>query len=151
MKTHKKYLNRPGDTFFCWLLLLPVLFSCSEQIEHHLLIDQVNQVRCENEVCKLTWDYQLESLAFLHSSYMAQEQKYSHVWKDGTTLNDRAKSIGIEFSFIAELVLTGDISEQDAVNQWMLSACHGPALIDAKYRRIGASYVDGYWTLIIAR
>lgn len=139
----------PGDTF-------------AEQ-----MLFAVNQARSQEQNCggqimpavpALTWDYDLESAAFSHSSDMANNNFMSHTGSDGSSPQDRIEATGYSWSTWAENVAAGQKDINAVMTSWMNSPGHCKNIMNGSVTEMGASYVENsstqygiYWTQVFAK
>ncbi|MBC7006485.1 CAP domain-containing protein [Photobacterium sp. BZF1] len=139
----------PGDTF-------------AEQ-----MLFAVNQARAEEQNCggqimpavpALTWDYDLESAAYSHSSDMANNNFMSHTGSDGSTPQDRIEATGYSWSTWAENVAAGQKDINAVMTSWMNSPGHCKNIMNGSVTEMGASFVENsstqygiYWTQVFAK
>lgn len=132
-----------------------------------MMLNAVNQVRSEVQQCgdttmppvpALTWDYDLEHAAFVHSSDMANVDFMDHTGSDGSSPGNRISATGYEFSAWAENVAVGHRSIETVMASWMVSEGHCKNIMSADITQIGASAVVNpdtrygtYWTQVFAR
>lgn len=147
--TPEEPLPAPGDTF-------------AEQ-----MLYAVNQARSQEQNCggqimpavpALTWDYDLESAAFSHSSDMANNNFMSHTGSDGSSPQDRIEAEGYSWSTWAENVAAGQNDINAVMTSWMNSPGHCKNIMNGSVTEMGASYVENsstqygiYWTQVFAK
>lgn len=132
-----------------------------------LMLHAVNQARSQQQNCggtimpavpALTWDYDLESAAFTHSSDMANANFMGHTGSDGSDPGDRISATGYQFNAWAENVAAGQKNIDSVMAAWMASSGHCKNIMNATVTQLGASFVENpdsrygiYWTQVFAR
>ena len=127
----------------------------------------VNQARAEEQNCggqimpavpALTWDYDLESAAYSHSSDMANNNFMSHTGSDGSSPQDRIEATGYSWSTWAENVAAGQKDINAVMASWMNSPGHCKNIMNGSVTEMGASFVENsstqygiYWTQVFAK
>lgn len=132
-----------------------------------LMLYAVNQARSMQQNCggdimpavpALTWDYNLESAAYVHSSDMANADFMDHTGSDGSSPADRISATGYEFSAWAENVAAGQQSIDEVMASWLSSPGHCKNIMSSSVTQLGAAAVENadtrygiYWTQVFAR
>lgn len=132
-----------------------------------LMLHAVNQASSQQQDCggtmmpavpALTWDFDLESAAFTHSSDMANANFMGHTGSNGSDPGDRISATGYEFNAWAENVAAGQKNIDAVMSAWMESPGHCKNIMNATVTQLGASFVENpdsrygiYWTQVFAR
>ncbi|WP_413113269.1 CAP domain-containing protein [Thaumasiovibrio sp. DFM-14] len=131
------------------------------------MLEAVNQARAVPQQCgdtimpavdPLSWDYDLESAAYAHSSDMANGDFMSHTGSDGSSMTDRVNRTGYAWQALGENVAAGQSSVERVMSSWMNSEGHCKNIMSEDFTQIGAALVENnattytyYWTQVFAR
>lgn len=109
------------------------------------ILDQVNKVREQNGLHKISRNNYMDSLALEHSKYMASVGDVNHVGFDS-----RADKILYRLGafYVGENVAMGYGNAEAFVKGWMESSGHRENIMDPAYRRTGIGYYNDYATQI---
>ena len=112
------------------------------------VIRLVNEIRLENGLKALTFDWELARVARYKSQDMKDNQYFSHNSPVYGTPFQMMKSFGISYRSAGENIAKGYATPQAVVNAWMNSPGHRANILNSGYTRIGVGYVSGgnYWT-----
>ena len=112
------------------------------------VIRLVNEIRAENGLKALTYDWELARVARYKSQDMKDNKYFSHTSPVYGTPFQMIKSFGISYKSAGENIAKGYATPQTVVNGWMNSSGHRANILNANYTRIGVGYVAGgnYWT-----
>ena len=112
------------------------------------VIRLVNEIRAENGLKALTYDWELGRVARFKSQDMKDNNYFSHNSPVYGTPFQMIKNFGISYRSAGENIARGYATPQAVVNGWMNSPGHRANILNAGYTRIGVGYVaDGnYWT-----
>lgn len=108
----------------------------------------VNEIRAENGLAPLTYDWELSRVARYKSQDMKDNRYFSHTSPVYGSPFQMMKNFGISYRTAGENIAKGYASPQAVVNGWMNSSGHRANILNASFTRIGVGYVaDGrYWT-----
>lgn len=108
----------------------------------------VNEIRVENGLKPLTYDWELSRVARYKSQDMRDNRYFAHNSPVYGTPFEMMRNFGITFHSAGENIAMGYQTPQAVVNGWMNSPGHRANILNAGYTRIGVGYVaDGnYWT-----
>ena len=108
----------------------------------------VNEIRLENGLGALTYDWELSRVARYKSQDMKDKNYFSHTSPTYGSPYQMMKSFGITYRTAGENIAKGYATPQAVVNAWMNSAGHRANILNATYTRIGVGYVasGNYWT-----
>ena len=127
------------------------------------LIEQVveltNIERAKANLQPLKLNDKLSNAAEDHSNDMAQDNFFSHTGVDGSTVSDRVKNNGYEYSRVGENIAAGQTSAAEVVEGWMNSPGHRANILNPNYAEIGVGYeylendtgssnYNQYWTQV---
>ena len=112
------------------------------------VIRLVNEIRVENGLNPLTYDWELSRVARYKSQDMKDNRYFSHTSPVYGTPFQMMKSFGITYRSAGENIARGYATPQAVVNGWMNSSGHRANILNKSFTRIGVGYVaDGhYWT-----
>ena len=108
----------------------------------------VNEIRAENGLNELTYNWELSRVARYKSQDMKDNKYFSHTSPVYGSPFQMMKAFGITYRSAGENIARGQRSPQEVVNAWMNSSGHRANILNASYTQIGVGYVaDGnYWT-----
>lgn len=109
--------------------------------------DLMNSERQASGLRMLVWDEQVAELARYHARNMAENKFFSHRAPDGTTVDDRAKIVGVRWLGIGENIATMrgyDDPATTAVESWMRSTGHKKNILNGQFHisAIGAAVAN---------
>ena len=112
------------------------------------VIRLVNQIRTENGLSTLTYDWELARVARYKSQNMKDNGYFAHNSPIYGSPFQMIKSFGISYRSAGENIAKGYATPQAVVNAWMNSSGHRANILNAGYTRIGVGYVasGNYWT-----
>lgn len=112
------------------------------------VIRLVNEIRKENGLKTLTYDWELSRVARYKSQDMKDNRYFSHNSPVYGTPFQMIRNFGISFRSAGENIAKGYATPQAVVNGWMNSSGHRANILNASYTHIGVGYVSGgnYWT-----
>jgi uncharacterized protein YkwD len=106
----------------------------------------------------VTWNAQLTSAAFGHSSDMASRNYFSHTSADGRSMVDRVEATGYDWSSLGENIGGGQRSVDEIVAGWMRSEGHCANLMNPRFTEMGMACARNesstyalYWTQNLGR
>ena len=132
----------PGDK-----ITVPTLDSKVTGYEQEV-IRLVNEIRAENGLKALTYDWELSRVARYKSQDMKDNGYFSHTSPVYGTPFQMIKNFGISYRSAGENIAKGYSTPQAVVNGWMNSSGHRANILNANYTHIGVGYVasGNYWT-----
>lgn len=112
------------------------------------VIRLVNEIRVENGLKALTYDWELARVARYKSQDMKDNKYFSHTSPVYGSPFQMIRNFGISFRSAGENIAKGYSTPQAVVNGWMNSSGHRANILNASYTHIGVGYVSGgnYWT-----
>lgn len=112
------------------------------------VIRLVNEIRVENGLKALSYDWELSRVARYKSQDMKDNNYFSHTSPVYGSPFQMMKNFGISFRSAGENIAKGYRTPQAVVNGWMNSSGHRANILNASYTHIGVGYVSGgnYWT-----
>lgn len=132
----------PGQT-----IQIPEADSTVTSYEQEV-IRLVNEIRVQNGLKALTYDWELARVARFKSQDMKDNKYFSHTSPVYGTPFQMIKNFGISYRSAGENIAKGYATPQAVVNGWMNSSGHRANILNANYTHIGVGYVSGgnYWT-----
>ena len=108
----------------------------------------VNEIRAQNGLKALTYDWELSRVARYKSQDMKDNKYFSHTSPVYGSPFQMMKSFGISYRSAGENIAKGYATPQTVVNAWMNSSGHRANILNSSFTHIGVGYVaDGrYWT-----
>lgn len=112
------------------------------------VIRLVNEIRAENGLDPLTFDWELARVARIKSQDMKENRYFSHTSPTYGSPFQMIRDFGISFRSAGENIARGYATPQAVVNGWMNSSGHRANILNANYTHIGVGYVasGNYWT-----
>ena len=126
---------------------IPTVDSTVTSYEQEV-IRLVNEIRAENGLKVLTYDWELARVARYKSQDMKDNKYFSHTSPVYGTPFQMIKNFGISYRSAGDNLAKGYATPQAVVNGWMNSSGHRANILNANYTHIGVGYVSGgnYWT-----
>ena len=126
---------------------IPTLDSTVTGYEQEV-IRLVNEIRKENGLKPLTYDWELARVARYKSQDMKDNNYFSHTSPVYGSPFQMIKNFGISYRSAGENIAKGYTTPQAVVNGWMNSSGHRANILNAGFTHIGVGYVAGgnYWT-----
>lgn len=108
----------------------------------------VNEIRVQNGLRELTYDWELSRVARYKSQDMKDNRYFSHTSPTYGSPFTMIRNFGISFRSAGENIAQGYATPQAVVNGWMNSSGHRANILNASYTHIGVGYVASgrYWT-----
>ena len=112
------------------------------------VIRLVNEIRAQNGLKALTYDWELSRVARIKSQDMKDNNYFAHNSPVYGTPFQMIRNFGISFQTAGENIAKGYTSPQAVVNGWMNSSGHRANILNASYTQIGVGYVSSgnYWS-----
>lgn len=112
------------------------------------VIRLVNEIRAENGLKALAYDWELGRVARYKSQDMKDNHYFAHNSPIYGTPFQMIQNFGISYRRAGENIARGYATPQAVVNAWMNSSGHRANILNASYTHIGVGYVAGgnYWT-----
>lgn len=108
----------------------------------------VNEIRAENGLKPLTYDWELSRVARYKSQDMKDNRYFSHTSPTYGSPFQMIKNFGLSYRTAGENIAQGYATPQAVVDGWMNSSGHRANILNASYTHIGVGYVASgrYWT-----
>lgn len=112
------------------------------------VIRLVNEIRAENGLPVLTYNWELSRVARYKSQDMKDNRYFSHTSPVYGSPFDMIRNFGISYRTAGENIARGYATPQAVVNGWMNSSGHRANILNASFTQIGVGYVaeGNYWT-----
>jgi len=107
-----------------------------------------NQVRAQHGLRPLSFNQRLYAAAQNHSNDMARHGFMSHQGSNGSSMSDRVRAVGYNYSSIAENVAAGYRTPEEVVRGWMNSPGHRKNILNPNLTEIGVGHDNNYWTQV---
>lgn len=132
----------PGQT-----INIPTLDATVTSFEQDV-IRLVNEIRAENGLSALAYNWELGRVARFKSQDMKDNRYFSHTSPVYGSPFEMIRNFGISFKSAGENIAKGYATPQAVVTGWMNSPGHRANILNKNYTQIGVGYVsDGsYWT-----
>ena len=108
----------------------------------------VNEIRAQNGLKPLTYDWQLARVARYKSQDMKNNRYFAHTSPVYGTPAQMIKSFGISYRSMGENIARGQKTPQAVVDGWMNSSGHRANILSRSFTHIGVGYeaAGSYWT-----
>ena len=129
------------------IINIPTLDTSVTAYEQEV-IRLVNEIRVNNGLKPLTYDWELSRVARYKSQDMKDNRYFSHNSPVYGSPFQMIRNFGISFRSAGENIAKGYSTPQAVVNGWMNSSGHRANILNAGYTHIGVGYVanGNYWT-----
>ena len=97
----------------------------------------------------LIWNDTLELAAKEHSTDMYSNNFFSHTGSDGSSMSDRIKRLGYNWTTCGENIGNGYKNEEQVVKGWINSPGHCRNIMNPNFKETGAARMGDYWTLVL--
>lgn len=143
------------------LLFCPFFLTGAKTIqpEKAILINLINNLRKDGCDCgkqqfksvpPLSKHELLTQAAQRHLQDIIQNQNFSHVGTDGTSMGQRVSETGYVWKSVAENIAKNHSSETKLLEVW--KANHGDCknLLNPKFKHLGVAHAEGFWVVCLA-
>ena len=129
------------------ILTIPEEDAAVTQYEQEV-IRLVNEIRAQNGLSALTYNWELSRVARYKSQDMVDNRYFSHTSPTYGTPFQMIRSFGLSYRSAGENIAYGQRTPQAVVNAWMNSSGHRANILSSSYTQIGGGYVANghYWT-----
>lgn len=129
------------------VIQLPTTDSSVTSYEQEV-IRLVNEIRAQNGLNALSYDWELARVARYKSQDMKDNKYFSHTSPVYGSPFQMIKNFGLSYRTAGENIARGYATPQAVVNGWMNSSGHRANILNASYTHIGVGYVaaGNYWT-----
>ncbi len=147
IKAANPQISNPNLIYPGQVLTIPTTDSSVLSYEKEV-VRLVNEIRVQNGLRELTYNWELSRVARYKSQDMKDNRYFSHTSPVYGSPFQMMKDFGITYRSAGENIARGQRSPQAVVNAWMNSSGHRANILNASFTQIGVGYVaDGnYWT-----
>lgn len=131
---------------------IPIVDASVTNFEQEV-IRLVNEIRRENGLKELAYDWELGRVARFKSQDMKDNKYFAHNSPVYGTPFQMIKNFGISYRSAGENIAKGYATPQAVVIGWMNSSGHRANILNVNFTHIGVGYVSGgsYWTQMFIR
>lgn len=131
---------------------IPIVDASVTNFEQEV-IRLVNEIRRENGLKELAYDWELGRVARFKSQDMKDNKYFAHNSPVYGTPFQMIKNFGISYRSAGENIAKGYATPQAVVTGWMNSSGHRANILNVNFTHIGVGYVSGgsYWTQMFIR
>lgn len=147
LKSANPHIANPALIYPGQVITIPDVDATTLRYEQEV-IRLVNDIRVQNGLKPLTYDWQLARVARYKSEDMRDNRYFSHTSPVYGSPFQMIKNFGITYRSAGENIAKGYTTPEAVVNGWMNSAGHRANILNASFTHIGVGYAgDGrYWT-----
>ncbi len=147
LKSANPEISNPDLIYPGQVLKMPTTASSVMSYEKEV-IRLVNEIRAENGLRELTYNWELCRVARYKSQDMKDNRYFSHTSPVYGSPFQMMKSFGISYKTAGENIARGQATPSAVVNAWMNSSGHRANILNASFTEIGVGYVasGNYWT-----
>ena len=147
IKSANPQIANPNLIYPGQVLHIPSTDSAVQSYEQEV-IRLVNEIRVQNGLKPLTYDWELGRVARYKSQDMKDNRYFSHTSPTYGSPFQMMKSFGLTYRSAGENIAMGQTTPKAVVNAWMNSSGHRANILNASYTCIGVGYVaeGNYWT-----
>ncbi len=147
IKNANPQISNPDLIYPGQVLNIPATDSTVLNYEQEV-IRLVNEIRVENGLKALTYDWELGRVARYKSQDMKDNKYFSHTSPVYGSPFQMIKNFGISYRTAGENIAKGYSTPKAVVNGWMNSSGHRANILNASFTHIGVGYVaeGNYWT-----
>lgn len=147
IKSANSHIANPDLIYPGQVLNIPTTDSSVLSFEKEV-VRLVNEIRVQNGLKALTYDWELSRVARIKSQDMRDNGYFSHTSPVYGSPFQMMKNFGITYRSAGENIAKGQATPQAVVNAWMNSSGHRANILNSSYTHIGVGYVSSgrYWT-----
>ncbi|MBQ9805774.1 MAG: SafA/ExsA family spore coat assembly protein [Clostridia bacterium] len=147
IKRANPQISNPNLIYPGQVLNIPTTDASVTSYEQEV-IRLVNEIRVQNGLKPLTYDWELSRVARYKSQDMKDNRYFSHTSPVYGSPFQMMKSFGISYRSAGENIAKGQRTPQAVVDAWMNSSGHRANILNTSYTHIGVGYVasGNYWT-----
>lgn len=129
------------------IIQIPLTDSTAVAYEKEV-VRLVNELRAENGLNALSYDWELSRVARYKSRDMADHGYFSHTSPTYGSPFQMIRNFGLTYRSAGENIAKGYATPHEVVNAWMRSPGHRANILNASFTRIGVGYVSAgrHWT-----
>lgn len=147
IKSANPHIKKPDLIYPGQVLNIPTVDSSVTNYEKEV-VRLVNEIRKQNGLKELTYDWQLRRVARIKSEDMRDNKYFSHTSPTYGSPFQMMKSFGITYRSAGENIARGQATPQKVVDAWMNSSGHRANILNPSFTHIGVGYAENgrYWT-----
>lgn len=147
IKSANPHISNPDLIYPGQILNIPTTDDNTLNYEKEV-VRLVNEIRAENGLKELTYDWELSRVARYKSQDMKDNRYFSHTSPVYGSPFQMMKSFGIKYRTAGENIARGQTTPQIVVNAWVNSSGHRANILNSSFTKIGVGYVasGNYWT-----
>ena len=147
IKDANRHIQNPDLIYPGQVLNIPEKDDEASAFEQEV-IRLVNEIRLNNGLGALTYDWELARVAEYKSRDMRERGYFSHTSPTYGSPFQMMKSFGLSYRSAGENIAMGYKTPEAVVNAWMNSSGHRANILNSSFTHIGIGYIkDGnYWT-----
>ena len=147
IKSANPQISNPDLIYPGQVLNIPTVDSTVTNYEEEV-VRLVNEIRKQNGLRELTYDWQLSRVARIKSEDMRDNRYFSHTSPTYGSPFQMMKSFGITYRSAGENIARGQATPQAVVNAWMNSSGHRANILNPSFTHIGVGFAANgrYWT-----
>lgn len=147
IKAANPHIKNPDLIYPGQILNIPTMDTSVLSFEKDV-VRLVNEIRKQNGLSELTYDWQLSRVARIKSEDMRDNKYFSHTSPIYGTPFQMIKNFGISYRSAGENIARGQTTPQKVVDAWMNSSGHRANILNSSYTHIGVGYAQNghYWT-----
>ena len=147
IKRANPQISNPSLIYPGQILSIPTTDSSVLNFEKEV-VRLVNEIRSQNGLQELTYDWELSRVARIKSEDMRDNKYFSHTSPVYGSPFQMIKNFGITYRSAGENIARGQATPQAVVSAWMNSSGHRANILNSSFTRIGVGYAANgkYWT-----
>ncbi len=147
IKRANPQISNPSLIYPGQILSIPTTDSSVLNFEKEV-VRLVNEIRSQNGLRELTYDWELSRVARIKSEDMRDNKYFSHTSPVYGSPFQMIKNFGITYRSAGENIARGQATPQAVVSAWMSSSGHRANILNSSFTRIGVGYAANgkYWT-----
>lgn len=147
IKAANPQISNPALIYPGQVIYIPSIDSSVLEYEMEV-IRLVNQIRKENGLSELKYNWELSRVARYKSEDMKNNGYFSHTSPTYGSPFTMMKNFGISYRSAGENIAMGYATPEAVVNAWMNSSGHRANILNSSFTEIGVGYVESgrYWT-----
>ena len=147
IKSANPHISNPDLIYPGQILNIPTTDDNTLNYEKEV-VRLVNEIRAENGLKELTYDWELSRVARYKSQDMKDNRYFSHTSPVYGSPFQMMKSFGIKYRTAGENIARGQTTPRIVVNAWMNSSGHRANILNPSFTHIGVGYAENgrYWT-----
>ncbi len=138
------------------LIAIPTIIHASQFDAELLKLTNAERKRAGLPALKLSSP--LGQAAQKHAENMARKNYFSHTSLNGSSVGDRVKAQGYQYSYVGENIAAGKTTSAKTIQQWMNSSGHRKNILKRDYTEIGFGYAYNekskykhYWVQVFGK